>query len=348
MEHSVQNDQKPSIVYLAVALLISSIALFRTMMALHDGNLALLSEMSYAVTQGKPYWIAFQNRLMGPYLILWGSKLGYSYLVAFQFFVFATIAIQQAVLYAVLRNMALSLKQISMYMAMFWLLFLTFQHYWYYPWDSIDTIVFTILAWGVLKSKGTGFFVFLFAIALLNRESALFIALYLVIDAFEFSAGAVSYAKAFSIRLVDKTRLCVGAALTVLGLLYVKLVREYLFVVSANGTDDVKYRALGNHVRLTDNLEDLYFNIFSRDVSTTVLLIGIVIYLAYGFKAMSMASRKLVILLQLMVLNILIFGFVNETRIYLILLPLFLLLYVGMHEGATADRKPSEVGIQGD
>ena len=59
--------------YLIVTFI--SICTFKMLMIRHGQYIDLLTSAAYGITEGKPHWLAYQNRLIGPYSILGISKL---------------------------------------------------------------------------------------------------------------------------------------------------------------------------------------------------------------------------------------------------------------------------------
>ena len=59
--------------YLIVTFI--SVCTFKMLMIRHGQYIDLLTSAAYGITEGKPHWLAYQNRLIGPYSILGISKL---------------------------------------------------------------------------------------------------------------------------------------------------------------------------------------------------------------------------------------------------------------------------------
>lgn len=285
-------------------------------MQIHAVNFEALSQAAYGVIEGKPHWIAYQNRLLGPALVYWISQTGITYSQALQAFDLLMILLQNVILGVLLRKSTKSRAEALIWIIVFSFSFICIQHLWFYPWDSIDLIVFTLFAWGILQAKSMLFFILLFCVGIANRESALFIALYIMIDSFRLSA------RINDLYLKSRLKLITGAFLMLLGMAYTKIVRTFLFVSRQNGLDDKSHETIGNHIYLIDNLKNLFYvNFFSTAAINSAFILGSTAYLLFFFRQYTDAQLKATLVYCAIVTNILIFGIINETRMYIILLP---------------------------
>lgn len=300
-----------------VALFLA-LATVKVLTQIHGPHFDVLADTWHGVVVGRPQWIAYQNRLLGPWLVNLIAMLGVSNVVALKLFITATTAAQGLLLYGLLRRFGDPARAAMQRVALFFLAVLLTQHYWFYTWDNIELLLLSLFAFGVIERRGTLFFTLLFAVALLNRESALFIALYLCIDAFRVRPALV---------LENPRKLLTGAALLLGGGLWTHFIRRALFVAQPDGATDAAHAAIGNHINLMLNLGDLlYRNLFSQKVLYTAFLLAVLIYVLRLWSGLTDAGRKLALIVLVMFANILVFGLINETRMYLILFPLLLVL----------------------
>jgi hypothetical protein len=307
-------------------IFISAVA-FRVLLRVHGANLDELAQVVASILARKPIWIAYQNRLLGPALVELISWSGVTYADALNLFTFAALAIQNVVLFFLLRRLPLSSGKALLGVIAYAFAFIGMSGKWFYPWDSLDAIIFTFLAWGILQGKPLYYFVTLFCIGLLNRESALFIALYLVIDAFAWPLPTGSFF------LASKGKLALGSLLILGGLAYTKFLRDWLF----SGQADEANRLIGNHINLTQNIQDLFFyNLTSIAIINSVFVIGSVVGMLYFFRQFSEAQCKAALVYGAMLLSVLFFGVVNETRMYIILLPFLFFLIIGIDKNQSA------------
>ncbi|NOH03792.1 MAG: hypothetical protein HND47_18420 [Chloroflexi bacterium] len=306
---------------LLFVVLMTSLVVYQVVRQLYDPYWQALADTSFGILSGTPDWLAYQNRLLAPYLISLISLTGISQVSALKVFVLLAVTAQNFLLFFLLQKSKAAGRTAAVGVLAFSLMFLFIQEYSLYPWDFVDLILFSLFAWGVFARKPLFYFVILFFVTILNRESALFISLFMMFDAFEFSGSAPSSGKPI---LKSKAKLVTGLLLTLAGILYVTAVRQFLFVSQPGGFSDSRHEWLGNHFNLPENLSALFIeNLSNLHILNSLFLLGST---AYVF---SFARRewKAVLLYAAMVVNILIFGVVNENRLYGILLP-FLVFFI--------------------
>ncbi|EDN70510.1 membrane protein [Beggiatoa sp. PS] len=133
---------------------------------------------------------------------------------------------------------------------------------WLYLWDFLDIIVFTLFIYGILAYKNNWYFLFVFGIAILNKESGLFIALWLILDALIEKRDTNSFY--FAMKLRDLKRLFLGIALLVGGIFFVEWIRDALFIKSAAG-GGVKFTGIEYgkyvHFKFLINLKVFVYNL---------------------------------------------------------------------------------------
>lgn len=315
------NNRTINISYILILFFIS-LSVFKVLMQIHNGHFQALVDATYGVIKGQPHWIAYQNRLLGPYIVYFISKTGFSFHVALKIYILCMVIFQNILLFFLIRKMNVRRRESLGWVMLYCFAFIIVQHYWFYTWDSLDSIIFTLLAWGILNARSVYFFIILFCMAILNRESALFVALYIVIDAFHFKSVKEFY-------FVSIKKLIVGTSLFLLGLVYTKVIRHYLFVSKPNGQPDTAHELIGNHIQLTQNLYNLIlYNAYSTDIINSVFIIGSILYFLFVVKSYSDTQIKALLMFFAIIANILIFGLINETRMFIILIPfvIFLLL----------------------
>lgn len=300
----------------------------------HTSKYNALVEAAHGVLSHKPHWLAYQNRLLAPYSVYGISLFGIPFEKALMVFYVLAIFAQTIILYVLLlkytnNNFSLSI----LYVIFFSFMFIGIQHSWFYTWDSLEIIFFILFSWGIWRKKTTLYFVALFFIALTNKESAIFIAVFLIVDAFQFQNQEDSFFPA--IKLSSVAKLVTGSCLTFFGVAYTKLVRDYLFIVSSKPDlgDDSSHRVLGNHLTLPENLQAFFSgNLLSTDIINSLFLIGLVVYLLWSFDRFEEQDYKAFIIIMLIIISIFLFGLINETRIYAPLLPFILFFHLRQHQ----------------
>lgn len=303
-----------------------SLMVYQIIRQLYDPYWQELADSTFRVLAGKPDWLAYQNRLLAPFLVSVITSFGVSQVSALKIFVLFMAVGQNVLLFLLFSTSKEASRNAIFAVLAYTILFLFVQEYRLYPWDYADIFLFTFFAWGVFERKSLLFFVLLFFVAILNRESALFISLYMALDAFEIDGKLI---------LKSKTKLITGIALTIAGILFVIAIREFLFISQPGGFNDSKHELIGNHFNLLKNLNALFVgNIASFQILNSLFLLGSMGYVLTFLKH----KWKAVLIYLVLLLNILIFGVVNESRLYGILLPflIFFLFDFGDSKAETA------------
>tara|TARA_Y100000589_G_scaffold322195_1_gene354730 strand:- start:435 stop:1490 length:1056 start_codon:yes stop_codon:yes gene_type:complete len=311
--------------YLIVTFI--SICTFKMLMIRHWPHIDLLTSAALGVTEGKPHWLAYQNRLLGPYSILGLSNLiGISFKTAWTIFHAITIQIFCILCFWIFKREGLRISYAINYLIVFLFAFLSLQFNWFFPWDTIDLILFTCFAYGIAKSFPIPYFLAIFVIGIFNRESALLIAIYLMLDAFTLVKGN------FSIQFTKPKSFLTGISILPIGIIYTKYIRELLFISKPDGLPDIKHELIGNHIYFLRNLKELFFYNFTNiNFLVSIFLIVSFGYFLGNFLRMNDCQLKLLIMSLIIFLNIIIFGILNETRMYFIILPFFLFLWMSMN-----------------
>ncbi len=306
-----------------------SIIVYKIFLDIHKDHIVFLSEVSYNVIICKPHWIAFQNRLLGPYCIDLISKLGFSHLEVFQSLTFLLIIVQNFLFFSLIKRIGLSNEKSLLWITIYSIFFLFIQGKHFYIWDSIDGIIFTVFSFGIITKKPMSFFIYLFFVGILNRETAIFISFYIVIDSFYFNCGN----KNKPIKLNSKLKMITGCILMVFGIVYTKFIRDFLFISTNTGSDDSSHQLIGNHIYIVENIRNIIVNnLTNMNILNSVFLIGTTWYLILFVRTYSDTQIKLFLIFIVIIGNIFIFGLINETRMFLLLIFPFIFLNISIHE----------------
>lgn len=305
-----------------VLLLMISLAVCKQLIVIHEPHLDFIGKVTSGVLIGTPAWLAYQNRLLGPAVVLMISKLGGTYVTALQIFFFVTVTTENFILYFLLKKTGNSSFASVRWVIVYSFLFIIFQDsHVYYTWDGIDAILFTLFAYFMLYNRNTFFLVILFLVALLNRESALFIALFLILDSLDFSG--------LRIRVVSNSirNLVIGCLLLVFGVAFTKFIRSYLFVRTFDGSNDSIHQTFGNHFYFKENLQDLFIgNLGNIGIINSFYILCSIIFLGFTYKSLNNFQKNAIIIYCAVVLNIMLFGLINESRLYIILFPILIFI----------------------
>lgn len=312
-------------VFYPILIAFISLAVYQVIRLLYAPHWEELTNIALGVVTRTPDWIAYQNRILAPYLVYFISTLGISYTSALKIFILFAILIQNFLWYVLLKKANLSVEKILTIILVYSFIFLCIEEYNLYTWDYLDIAMSTLLAWGIFQQKSIPYFIVLFLIFIFNRESALFIGAYLLLDGFEFSNVGNFKWKA---SLQSKGRLLTGIVLVILGVVLVVVLRKMLFIIQTSGFSDSKHELTGNHFRLFANLADLFiYNFTSFQFLNSLFLLGSTGYALSFVTRSTDAQIKAIIIFLLMVSSIIAFGAVNETRLYSILLPFLIFFY---------------------
>ncbi len=176
--------QRPTAQHLiwATAAVLCALAQFRMVMLVQGQNYVNSIHAAQGVLDGMPHWRVYQSRLLGPWLVkAFQTVVGDFTMAHVAYAITLTAAAGWLLLHLCHKLYG---KQAA------WGAFLLFQllfcfflgKLWLYAWDHTGIIVFTLFTYFVMRNKDWRWFVALFAVAIFNRESALYIALWMVLD----------------------------------------------------------------------------------------------------------------------------------------------------------------------
>lgn len=277
---------------------------FRLLMIIHNHNLFNDALTSLAPLFGNAWWKAFQNRLLSGIII---AEIPFDMIDSFKVFVFGTVVFKNVLFYHLV-------KQKLVWVVVFVASFVLMQDVmWLCGWDMLDMLMIIALLFGIDRGYKTGYFIVIFSVFIFNRESALFIPLWMLISGYK-----------------DKKQLVTALTMMGAGIGLVFLLRSF-FVESVQayiGTDPA--HPYGNHLFLKANLTS-FFNVYLT-FDKTLSLVPSAVMLLYGFglfhlKRMDAASKRLMLFIGLIIMMIMVTGVIHESRVWLILLPVAVYLW---------------------
>jgi hypothetical protein len=259
-----------------------------------------------SILAGHPTFAAFQNRLLAPFLQHMLETLGLSRNYAFAAAIAALLAIVNFVFLLGSRRLPAAQATLFYFATMaVWLLLFTSN---IYLWDFIDTALFLSLAFVALGTFSERAIPLLFALALLNRESAAFIGLWVIVTSWKPSQG------------IKRGRAMLGALMIAITFVYVLVLRNVL-LISAEFPGDVlggSLLAVGHNVGVVLNLKNWPMQV--------PLLVGLVGALGvFGYKAVKGPDPQVPLFIFLSIIISCLFGFWAEPRVFLFLSPLIAL-----------------------
>ena len=275
---------------------------------------------SQGVMSGYPDWIAFQNRLLGPMLVQAIHLTGIEYDAAHMFVQAFAWLLNCALVYVFVTASGRSPQTAIIAVTSFAIIFLFSQYRRLLIWDSLDLLMMTTLAYLAFSLPRLRYLIPLFIFGILNRESGLFVALFILIDAFDTDALL-----RLRIRVTNWFKFWTGISLMLIGIIYVKSVRTLFFIETRGGTDDIEHQLIGNHFQIFTNLRGIIRGSFlDTNFAHTAMVAALVATLLFFFWNDTDRRRKGAILTLSILANILMFGIFRETRTLLPLLPLAL------------------------
>jgi len=336
----------------AVLALFSSIALFRLVLFMFGPqNYVRNVETSFGITTGHPIWRTFQSRVLSPYLIkilsfampqsmpeinpfsvvsVPASKYYESAHISYHI---ATVAIAAFLCWRMGKKYGGNNQGATLGLTIFVLSFaLLLSPPWLYSWDFTDIIVFLVFIDLVLSNASLVWFAVLFGVAIWNRDSANFIALWLILD----PLIRFSYVRRYKLPSISLDWWRVGVGLTCIGIgvILPELLKRTLLIEELGPRlyPNWSFFAMTSYNTVFFmNLKLLKRSLTVFDYQFRFLLPAFwVLIVTLGLRlALRDTQRYLALyLVQLaMLAALLIFSWFNETRVYFILIP-FVVIYV--------------------
>lgn len=282
-------------------------------------------DASHGIVIGQPHWRAVAHRILAPYIVHGLSQVTASYQAALIWFLGTALFAAKVLWFYLVERLTGSAIVALRYTVLFSAMFVMMQdRMWILPWDIVDLLVFSLFAYGIYKGCSIRFFVVLFFVELFNREAALFIALWILLEGMRF----VDPRGWWTLEVVHRGRAVLGGALMIGGMAVTKWLRDTLFETSHFtwvGTDEA-HRLIGNHIYFSRNVGDFFRNFASLENAAISLgLLAVVVLLKRAWRKEDRMVR-LTLLWGAMVFNIFFFGLINETRMWQMLIPFVLLL----------------------
>ncbi len=289
---------------------------------IHGGHFQAHLDDAVGVLTGHPVWKAYQNRILGPGIVAgmaWLSHL--SFPVCYKLFCFAMLCLANFVCYFLFYKHAERRSVAWAYTVAYAATFVFFQdHTLLYLWDYIDFVVLMIFAWMVVVGEFAFWqIIALYALELLNRESAQFIALWIVIDSVQFTRSATLKSKL----TINFARLFTGVALGVAGSSWTVFIRNKLIVQPTgvggpdlNGSLGGQWFTLPHTFRLMKDTSAL-------SPASILILLGVLTFFVWrGWPRLGQRAWKIAALACAITAANLCFATVLEMRVWFTILPL--------------------------
>jgi hypothetical protein len=310
---------------LSVAIALVEVRLIRQMF----GTLYRLSvDAASGVLAGTPHWRVFQSRQLGPRLVQAATLVLGDFERAH---VLCTVGLLSAAGYlvfrSVLRRTGDDARALVSLLSFALLTVFCLSRPWLYIWDFSGALLFVVFNDLVARERRPGAFALLFAVAIFNRESALFLAAWMVLD--PLCRYAVDRLAGRSPAPLDLRMMAAGAALLAAGGALVELLRDKLLVREI-GPQIVGGPVPGAgpryHYMWPDNALALKRVLHapldpSLDVLVLLFCVGLLAFCARLAQRDPRRFLGLALVHAAMLASAFVVGLVFETRIYFELLP---------------------------
>lgn len=286
-----------------------------------------------SVISGTPAWAINQSRVLAPYSVaylsvLMGGNFGLAHVIFMCVMTFIS-----GLLFLVLTSRLFGRQAGWFAFVAFHMLFSTLlNEQWLLAWDHYSIIAFTLFVYFVMADKSWRWFTALFAVAIFNRESALFIALWMVLHA--ICTGWSRRPSKDWWRHINWPQGAAGLLCGMSALAILRILRTTLLVHEQNATPGAVHNLLFMWPQNVETTLDAFTSNFGmRLICPGFLAVtaAIAIVLARRnpprFLALSLTHLALVV-------SIFLFGVITETRVMLELVPfvIFGLLWLNTPE----------------
>ena len=326
----------------ALLALFFAFANLRLIVLLMPKAFVLSADVGEGVVRGEPLWRVYQSRILAPYLVhALGAfaPLG----VAYVWFAIGALFAAGFIVLALtdrLRDrdrppvVAFLVHQVAF-------LFLL-PCIWLYPWDLLALPLFAAFHYRVLARPGRIGLLLLFAVAVLNHEIALFMAAWLVLDpVVRYAAARRSRARSPAARF-DWPTAALGIAAMIAGAAAVELLRRALLVREmppSGGLPPHVVYGRSVHLAWAQNWDTLASSFRLSVPEAFAFLIPLFLLAVLGLAIRLVALDwvrygALAAITVGMVVSLLLFGLVFETRVLMPLVP-----FVAMHASAAFPRR---------
>jgi hypothetical protein len=285
----------------------------RLILALFGDSYDFSVEASRGVLDGRPHWRVFQNRVLGPLVVAGLERLTRDPRQAYMLFTVVALTVAGGLAWRLGARLGRSpLAALCLFEVLFAGLL---TRPWLYAWDFVGLVIFFVFVEAVLAARPWPWFVALFAVAIFNRESAEFIALWMVLDPVARHARGARFDRAMALAGLACFAVGIGVVEALRRALLVEEVGPRLFPeAAAQRGPEVHYRLAENlaALRAAPNFENLVVVYF------LALLVLLVVRLAFHDppRLVGLALVHLGLLAALV-----LFGSIFETRIYLEFVP---------------------------
>jgi hypothetical protein len=264
------------------------------------------------VLSGHPVSQSWQHRFLSPLLVAALDPFTGNRLASLKLFCALMIGCANGLLLLILRRKGASVPLSLLGVACFGLGHLLLMYRLEYPWDGVDILLF--LAFGYWAARGRPLLSFcpLLVLGTLNHETALFVPLWYLLAPFEGHVALKNHVRTLL------SAFAVAAAMA----LCIWLLREHFYLgrpVMPGQVFESPLPVVANHWHVTHNLHQMLIDDWSS--VRAFISLGLCAALFMMVRLVQRGTHARAALWSLCVIvSIVIFGYVNETRHYLMLL----------------------------
>lgn len=314
---------KTKTIFGLLLLSLTEIVTVNTINSLHKGEGTLQSLM---IAHGYADLSIFQSRILMPFTVLALSNLAHiSFALAHLIVTDIFVALSVVVIYCCVR------KNPWPYLIGNFVMFLAFQDQFHLcDWDIVDLTTMFLFAYGVFTNASTRFLFIVFLIELFNRESALYISVWICVSAF--------------IGKRDVRQFSIGALMSVGGFLCIHWLRSTLLRYDAPSGAPGIHTVAGQSIQLATNLHVLLTPMTANHIVPVIAICGI-LYCCVKFylSVPSVRSAAIIGLVLVMLGSIIAIGLVAETRVWFQFIPFVLFMLLYRPATATTSRSAQEL-----
>ncbi len=319
---------------------------FRLIVLVFGPNYGRAVDAAAGVLSGHPHWRAFQSRVLGPLLVEFASLIFPSFLAAHVFFSIVTLAVMGFLAWRLGWRFGGTAGSAMLAFFVFEASFaFLLSPPWFYAWDYLDIIVFLVFVEFVIEGKPWPWFACLLLVGILNRQTAAFIAVWMVLEALSRWHFGLRDQRPVPL---DRTLLSAGIVGGVLAVAIDVLITKMLFIeeIGPKIFTDVGPEQANQFQKfqLFVNLRLVWKSLTQFQYALPFLILVFLVLCVALAVALMRADRRYVALgltFIAMVLADFDFGYFTETRVYVELIPLVVLGVLVLTRGAALPPVPS-------
>lgn len=311
-------------VWVLLVAILFAFAQWRLVVLAHGADYAAPIQEAQHIVLGIPVWRVYQSRVLGPYAVQVLSLLTRNYATAYALVYCFCLTVAGALSYLtgfLIKKRTGGLLAFFLFQSLF---ALCLDRHWLYLWDAIDILVFYAFFIIVILGASWRWTVLLFAVAIFNRESALFIALWLLGD--PICRWALRRLRGKPAPVLDRSSMLAGALCMGLGILLVEGLRTALMVDELGIKQGVpsihgEHFFLPYRQNLEDTIQALSFADHQLQIVVpcfVIVILALILWIALARPTVYLGAAFMS-LVQLVAVAV--FGVMYETRIFLEFIP---------------------------